>query len=121
MAEEDKEGFDEFAERSAQPVNFGRQDHLRVASEHKAAREAETQRTRGKTLSSQAQTQLLEKLEKKRASWQDDGLGIRGPVQQVSNATANLNWPSSAVTRRADPHIDQGDHFVEAEVPTAPT
>jgi hypothetical protein len=39
----------------------------------------------------------------------------RGGCQQQ---TAQLSWPSSAVTRRANPDLDQGDNIVEAEVPT---
>lgn len=59
-------------------------------------------------------------LRKQKASWQTDGLGIRGPATVVSNASANLVWPTSGVTRRANPELDAGDIDVAAEVPEAP-
>jgi hypothetical protein len=59
-------------------------------------------------------------LKKQKATWQTDGLGIRGPANVVSNATANLVWPSSNVSRRTNPEIDQGGSDVAAEVPTEP-
>jgi hypothetical protein len=58
-------------------------------------------------------------LRDQKASWQTDGLGLRGHATVVSNSSANLVWPTSGVTRRANPELDAGDTAVAAEVPTA--
>jgi hypothetical protein len=64
------------------------------------------------------QREAIAAMRNQKASWQTDGLGIRGPANVVSNASANLVWPTSGVTRRANPEIDQGTTETAAEVPT---
>jgi hypothetical protein len=92
-AEEEVGEFDEFAESSEKPVDFGKINPIARAGMLKAMRE-------------------------QKATWQTDGLGIRGAASIVSNTAANLVWPSSNVTRRANPEMDQGGAEVGAEVPT---
>jgi hypothetical protein len=64
------------------------------------------------------QEALMKALREQKASWQTDGKGIRGDASLVSNASANLVWPSSSVTRRTNPEMDAGAIEVGAEVPT---
>jgi hypothetical protein len=61
---------------------------------------------------------IMEAMRKQKASWQTDGLGIRGHAATVSNESAKMVWPTSGVTRRANPELDAGDSVVAAEVPT---
>jgi hypothetical protein len=64
---------------------------------------------------------LVQALRDQKATWQQDGLGIRGNATVISNSSANLIWPSSHVSRRFNPELDQGDIEVAAEVPAEPT
>lgn len=120
---DEEEEFGEFEATSAANKGaefFGRQDHLRRAAEQKTAKQAAVQAESGKNLSEKAQAAFTKALREQKATWQTDGLGIRGTASVVSNATANLVWGSSNVTRRANPEIDQGGGEVAAEVPTEP-
>jgi hypothetical protein len=93
-ADEQEGDFQEFAEGAAgSQINFGDQSPIKRAA-------------------------LIKAMKEQKPSWQTDGKGIRGNAEVVSNQTAQLSWPSSAVTRRANPDLDQGDNIVEAEVPT---
>jgi hypothetical protein len=97
MADEDEADFQDFEEGTDKPVNFGKINPVERAFRA---------------------NQDLEALKKQKASWQTDGLGIRGSASIVSNASANLVWPTSAVTRRANPELDGGTTAVDADVPT---
>jgi hypothetical protein len=66
------------------------------------------------------QEALMKALREQKPTWQQDGLGIRGNPAVVSSSSAQLVWPSSQVTRRTNPELDQGDIEVEAEVPSEP-
>jgi hypothetical protein len=91
--DDDEQEFAEFEEGTDKPIDFGKINPI-------------------------ARAGMLKALREQKATWQTDGLGIRGAANVVSNATANLVWPSSNVTRRANPEIDQGGSDVAAEVPT---
>jgi hypothetical protein len=93
-ADEQEGDFQDFAEGAAgAQINFGDQSPVKRAA-------------------------LIKAMKDQKPSWQTDGKGIRGTADVVSNQSAKLVWPSSAVTRRANPDLDQGDNIVEAEVPT---
>jgi hypothetical protein len=95
VADEDEAGFEEFADSAAgADINFGKINP--VERQHYA----------------------MKALREQKASWQTDGKGIRGDASLVSNASANLVWPSSSVTRRTNPEMDAGAIEVGAEVPT---
>jgi hypothetical protein len=123
-ADEQEGDFQDFAASAAgaQP-NFGRQDRMRQAAELKAARSGETAlksllASPIEGVTEETRGSLTKALRKQKASWQTDGLGIRGHATVVSNASANLLWGSSGVTRRANPELDAGSTEVAAEVPT---
>jgi hypothetical protein len=64
--------------------------------------------------------ELIDAMRRQKPSWQEDGKGIRGDAAVVSSSSAQLIWPSSQVTRRTNPELDQGDVEVAAEVPSEP-
>jgi hypothetical protein len=43
----------------------------------------------------------LAALKAQQASWQKDGLGLRGRVEVIHNVRAKLDWPDVPVGRRA--------------------
>lgn len=116
---DDEEEFGDFEADSAANQGsefFGKQNPIERAARAQVQNTAEAPGISGGA----ERAAVIAAMRKQKASWQTDGLGLRGHATVVSNASANLLWGSSRVSRRANPELDAGDIEVAAEVPEAP-
>lgn len=75
-----------------------------------------TAQDRAKAKAEEGRAKEVETMRTQRATWQEDGLGIRGPVTRVSNARANLNWPDSVTFRRPELNVpDEAPPAVQSQ------
>lgn len=89
-------------EQAAQLDEDTRQAEELAAESNQAAASAAT--TAGGTA---AHERFVAVLRQQKANWQQDGKGIRGDATPVTDASANLNFPSGEVFRR--PQVDIPD------------
>lgn len=48
----------------------------------------------------------LAAMRSQKASWQTDGLGLRGKVEMIRNTKARLDWENTSVVRRTSVDLE---------------